>query len=178
MANRIEKAMTEAEVSEIRDLMSRLSALFKAHCITLTGTERNLLPSARNNYEKYMMLLLQIAEDYKISLPQFSPEAIAVDLKMQADMSLMVDHMGSLYTMAIDSYRAARAEGWKAFLGLYNVLNVLSAQDAELKGRMKAIVDFMAHGSRRQSAEAKDSDATDASKGDDASGIEGDGRAN
>ncbi len=174
MANRIEKSLTEAQMTEVRASLNQVYDVFKANCVTLTGSERNLLPSARNNYEKYLSLLLQIANDCNVNLQQFSPEAIAADLKMQADMSLLLDQLGTLYTMALDSYRAARAEGWKAFLGLYNILNILSDQDAELKGRMKTIVDFMAHGSRKQGSDPKEAKDLAQLKGEDAPGDEGD----
>lgn len=149
MANQIDHSLDEAVLQRVRGHLEDTYSDLRPNCVTLTSEARRELAPARNNYEKYLMLMLQIAAAHNINLPKNPEESVKVDLKVQSDMNLLLDQIGTLYTMVLDTYRSARNEGWKAFLAYYNILNAFSEQDAEIMERMKPVLEFMSRTSKR-----------------------------
>ena len=156
MANMIDHALDDAVLQRVKANLEETYSDLRPNCVTLTGDARKELAPARNNYEKYLVLMMQIADAHGIKVPQCSEESVKIDLKVQSDMTLLLDQIGTLYTMVLDSYRLARTEGWKAFLAFYNILNAFSAQDAEILDRMKPVLEFMSRNGKKSDNQAEE----------------------
>ncbi len=149
MANRVNKALDAAQVTSVRNHLSDVLTDLRNTCVVMTADERQMIPKARKNFEKFLKIELQVAAERGINIPAYPVDDIKNDLLVQEEMSLLMDQISTLYTMICDTYRCARSEAWEAFLNHYHVLNALAIQDPELKTRMKPIIEFMSHSSRK-----------------------------
>ncbi len=159
MIDRLDKAFTEAELNELNDHVLGITNILKSKGVDLSPTERTKLVRPRKGSEETMRTLFSIAKDFGLSLDAHKVEDAEVDMTIKHQLSDVIVRLKAATQLANDTYSLARSEAWSAFLDYYAVLNAMALRNPSIATRMKAIVDFMAYGSRKE-GDKEDTEAT------------------